>query len=75
MGLLKFFFKFRIVTGTGRPSGGQAKNSSRVAEMARDPMCGAYISVGHSIQENFKGERHYFCSAKCLEDYRVKIHG
>jgi YHS domain-containing protein len=57
--------------GAGNPV--RTNTPGGVEEMALDPTCGSYVSVGHAISADFRGERHYFCSTKCLDDYRLKI--
>ncbi|MFQ5433152.1 MAG: YHS domain-containing protein [Nitrospinota bacterium] len=52
------------------PSG----HTAQIAEMIKDPVCGSYVSMEHAVTAEFSGERKYFCSDKCLNDYRDK-HG
>lgn len=39
----------------------------------RDPVCGVYISEEDAIIGRLAGERHYFCSNKCLEKFRETL--
>ncbi|MBI3794679.1 MAG: hypothetical protein HY280_08120 [Nitrospinae bacterium] len=76
--LLLMLFKVRLAFKVGMGNSGQAQTrrppqGGAVEEMMRDPECGAYVSAGHSLSGTFRGERHYFCSQKCMDDYRAKI--
>ncbi|MBI5179696.1 MAG: hypothetical protein HZA04_10620 [Nitrospinae bacterium] len=73
--LVRGVFRFKIVVNRGGGGMGQQSRPRGpvAADMVRDPVCGAYVSVGHSISADFNGERQYFCSAKCRDDFRVKI--
>ena len=53
-----------------RPSG----DTPQIAEMIKDPVCGSYVSMEHAVTAEFSGERIYFCSDNCLNEYRDK-HG
>ena len=50
------------------PSG----ETQQIAEMVKDPVCGSYVSVDHAVTAEFSGERKYFCSDKCLNEFRDK---
>lgn len=50
-------------------------DSSQIAEMVKDPVCGSYVSMDHAVAAEFAGERIYFCSDKCLSEYRDKRSG
>ena len=53
-----------------QPSG----DTPQIAEMIKDPVCGSYVSMEHAVTAEFSGERIYFCSDNCLNEYRDK-HG
>lgn len=38
----------------------------------RDPVCGTYVDVEVSLQENAHGETLHFCSERCRDAYRVR---
>jgi YHS domain-containing protein len=80
--ILLVVLQFRKAVKTATASAGNPGNPpprtntpGGVEEMALDPTCGSYVSVGHALSADFRGERHYFCSPKCLDDYRLKIGG
>jgi len=41
--------------------------------MVKDPSCGIYIPKGDAIRERIKGKTHYFCSDRCVENFRKGI--
>ena len=41
-------------------------------EMVKDPNCDTYISKADAIKKKVAGETCYFCSQKCLDEYRGK---
>ena len=43
--------------------------SGPVAELKKDPVCGAYVSTATSISRSIKGQLIYFCSNECRDKY------
>ncbi|HEY6292665.1 MAG TPA: hypothetical protein VI455_14040 [Terriglobia bacterium] len=41
-------------------------------EMARDPVCGMFVSTELSRRLKWKGEVLHFCSTECLEKYQAQ---
>lgn len=76
--LIRASFHFEVITPQSRgnrpppPGGAQGRNA---AEMAQDPLCGAWIAVEHAVKINTGATTQYFCSQKCLDDYRKKLNG
>lgn len=69
-----FFLQVRRAVGNaGGDAQARGKGSRNVEEMAQDPNCGSYVSTSHSMSGDFSGGRLYFCSQKCLDEYRLKI--
>jgi YHS domain-containing protein len=78
--LALFRIRLAVKMGMGNtaqrgPSPSAPQSGGMIAEMTRDPVCGSYVSVGHSFSGTFKGERQHFCSQKCMDEYRQKIGG
>jgi YHS domain-containing protein len=40
-----------------------------VAELKKDPVCGAYVSAATSVSRSIKGQLIYFCSDECRDKY------
>ena len=45
------------------------RRGGQVAEMVRDPVCGAYVSVEHSVKGMKDGVEYHFCSSECSKKY------
>ena len=43
--------------------------SGPVAELKKDPVCGAYVSTACSVSRSIKGQLIYFCSDECRDKY------
>jgi len=39
-------------------------------QMVEDPQCGTFIPLSDAVSANIKGKQHYFCSKKCLKEYK-----
>ena len=39
-------------------------------DLVEDPLCHTYVPVGDSCQTEIDGKTVYFCSQKCLEQYK-----
>ena len=66
------FVFYSMISGLLRP--GKSKrpqNRSKEGEvMVEDPQCGTYLPVSDAIKANIDGQQHYFCSKKCLKEYK-----
>jgi YHS domain-containing protein len=51
-----------------RPTAAQAQGAQ--GEMARDPVCGMFVSTEVSHRLKWRGQTLHFCSAECLEKYQ-----
>ena len=41
-------------------------------ELVQDPVCGAYCPKREAKSLVYKGQKYYFCSMKCLEEFRER---
>lgn len=75
--LLRATFHFEVITPQSRgnrpPAGGAPGHGA--AEMAQDPMCGAWVAIKDAVAINTGATTQYFCSQQCLDDYRKKLNG
>ena len=53
-------------TGSRRP----ANRTNSGETMVEDPQCGTYLPLSDAIKANINGQEHYFCSKKCLKEYK-----
>jgi len=69
------FVFYSMVSGLLRPrTSKHPLNRSKEGEvMVEDPQCGTYLPVSDAIKASIHGQQRYFCSKKCLKEYR-KIH-
>jgi YHS domain-containing protein len=76
IGLL-LYIGYRIVISLASAKKPQAKPGegcgSAGVEAHRDPICGVYVSEDDAVVGKLDGQRHYFCSMKCLEKFREKL--
>ena len=56
-------------TGNRGPAAAQTAAHPQ-GEMARDPVCGMFVSTEVSHPLKWRGQMLHFCSAECLEKYK-----
>ena len=73
-GALRHVLAPRIAADRARgTSGAAAGGASDVrGEMARDPICGMFVSTELSHRLKSRGQTLHFCSEECLRKYRDK---
>jgi YHS domain-containing protein len=59
---------FPAVCGKHGPAKIQTPDAGE--ELVEDPQCHAYVPVSQAILTVIDGKKVYFCSRKCLEQYR-----
>jgi len=42
-------------------------------ELVEDPLCHTYVPIGDACRAQIDGKTVYFCSLKCLEQYKNEI--
>jgi len=51
--------------------GWMSRNRSDEGEqMVEDPQCGTFIPIGDAVSATIRGQQRYFCSKKCLKEYK-----
>ena len=66
------FVIYSLVAGLLR-SGKPRRPASRTRDgetMVEDPQCGTYLPLSDAIRANIDGHEYYFCSRKCLKEYK-----
>ena len=70
--ILTGFVLYSVISGllnSGKSR--RPKNHSNEGEpMVEDPQCGTYLPVSDAIKATIHGQQHYFCSKKCLKEYK-----
>jgi YHS domain-containing protein len=69
-GALRHLFAPRAVTPGSRGATASSTAAKPQGEMARDPVCGMFVSTEVSHRLKWKGEILHFCSAECLDKYQ-----
>ena len=66
------FVFYSMVSGLLRPGKSKrSQNRSNEGEaMVEDPQCGTYLPLSDAIKTTIHGQQHYFCSKKCLQEYK-----
>ena len=71
-GALKHALGPRMAAGGARGASGTAGTNDVRGEMARDPVCGMFVSTELSHRLKSHGQTLHFCSEECLQKYRDK---
>jgi YHS domain-containing protein len=72
-GALRHVLAPRMAASRTRGASNAAGGRSAVrGEMARDPVCGMFVSTELSHRLKSRGQTLHFCSEECLEKYRDK---
>jgi uncharacterized protein len=76
LGILGFlaytFFTAIIRLVTGGKKAAPPQKTRQGEDMVRDPQCGTYLPRGDAIEKTIGGEKHYFCSARCRDEFIAK---
>jgi uncharacterized protein len=77
IGIIVVYLLYRLIrTGFpkvgGKPAPANIKSPADGEELVEDPECHAYVPVSQAVRMEIDGETSYFCSQKCLEQYRKK---
>ena len=69
VGFVVYSFVSSIKIRSGRRN--EPKNRDREGEpMVSDPQCGTYLPQGDAIKTTIKGQEYFFCSRKCLQEFK-----
>ena len=77
LGIVVFYLLFKLIrTGFpavgGKPGPAKIKNPAAGEELVEDPQCHAYVPVSQAFRMEIDGRKVFFCSQKCLEEYRKR---
>jgi len=66
------FVVYSLISGLLRPGKSQRPESRRKEgeAMVEDPQCGTYLPISEAVKATINGHQHYFCSKKCLKEYK-----
>lgn len=77
IGIVVIYFLFKWIrrgsSMIGAKSGPQKiRTTESGEELVEDPQCHAYVPVSQAIGTEIDGKKSFFCSRKCLEQYRKR---
>ncbi|MBN1957442.1 MAG: YHS domain-containing protein [Desulfuromonadales bacterium] len=65
------FILYSLVSGVMRPAKRRPSNRTPDGEtMVEDPHCGTYVPQSDAFKATIAGKQLYFCSKKCLKEYK-----
>ena len=75
IGFIVFYLLFRLLRKgfpQMRGKAGPAEIRTAVAgeDLVEDPLCHTYVPIGNACRMQIDGKTVYFCSPKCLEQYK-----
>jgi len=71
IGILVLYLLYKLFKGWKAVRGPSAKNVPVAGEdLVEDPLCHVYIPISSACRVSVKGKNLYFCSQKCLDEYR-----
>ncbi len=53
----------------------KSKNNNLAEDLVEDPYCGTFIPKSSAIEKKSGGEKLYFCSKECWQQYKDKGKG
>ncbi len=71
IGVIMVYFLYKLIKGWKTIQGPSRKNFPVAGEdLVEDPLCHAYVPISSACRLSIKGKDLYFCSQKCLDEYR-----
>jgi YHS domain-containing protein len=75
IGIIVVYLLYRLIqTGFPKVGGKRApanlKESTAGEELVEDPECHTYVPISQAFVAEIDGKKLYFCSQKCLRQYR-----
>lgn len=72
--LVLFYIAVKLLSSLLRPKGkGRRSKGPEEEDMAMDRNCKTYIPTKDAIRKKVKGETLFFCSEKCLKEYKENL--
>lgn len=71
--IVLIYLFYKLVRTLKRPVGNpkpRVPPSPTGEDLVEDPLCHTYVPVTHARQAQIDGKTVYFCSEKCLEQYK-----
>jgi YHS domain-containing protein len=77
IGIIVIYLLYRLIRKSfpavgGKPGSARIQTPAAGEELVEDPQCHAYVPLSQALRTEIDGKTVYFCSQKCLEQYRKK---
>jgi len=73
IGIVVIYLLYKLVKGLLTYQASPKTNlPTRGEDLVEDPLCHTYVPVSNALKAEFAGKTHYFCSRKCLEQYKTQ---
>lgn len=71
IGIVVVYLLYKLIKGWKAIQGPSGKNIPVTGEdLVEDPFCHAYVPISDACRISINGKNLYFCSQKCLDEYR-----
>jgi YHS domain-containing protein len=71
IGIIVVYVLYKVIKGWKAVQGPSRKNIPAAGEdLVEDPLCHAYVPISDACRIAIDGKNLYFCSQKCLDEYR-----
>ena len=71
IGIIVVYLLYKLITGWKALQGPSRKKFPSAGEdLVEDPLCHAYVPISSACRLTVEGKELYFCSRKCLDEYR-----
>jgi YHS domain-containing protein len=77
IGIIVIYLLYRMIRKNfpavgGKPGSARIQTPAGGEELVEDPLCHTYVPLSQALRTEIDGKTVYFCSQKCLEQYRKK---
>jgi len=78
IGVIVIYLLFKLFRKSFPQMGGKAgpeeiRTAVAGEDLVEDPLCHTYVPIGDACRTQIDGKTIYFCSLKCLEQYKSEI--
>jgi YHS domain-containing protein len=68
------YFAINLIKALISPKkNGKSRNNNSGEDMVEDPSCGTFIPKSSALEKKSGGEKLYFCSKECWQQYKDKV--
>ena len=75
IGIIVIYLLYKLIRKSfpavgGKPGSARIQTPAVSEELVEDPLCHTYVPIGDACLTQIDGKTVYFCSLKCLEQYK-----